>query len=522
MDTDSASARVLTMHRESLTRCERRGSAGPINGPTSSHPLVVDDIYSEHGGEAVPQEEKNDYDAVTSLSLKDKINLLHIGLCTFFPEATVSAFQGLTPVLLTILIEDQQHAGTLSSCTAGLGAFIALFATPIMTQLMDMYGRRVFAIVSSLKSVAIATPMVAAGIIAYQNDGGKYGEKLTGGALSSFKACVVVWFIAVFFKSATFSSQGVVVIGDLFRSAHHRSIGIGVYQASRTAAVMASLIGSHLPLMTACIAILTLAVVGVIYNFLFFPDTMHLLKKAEIAEDRASMVRREEGASGTTQVDAAPTPRQIDFFVSPIRGLRAIVHDRPALVALVIMYCFVFSEIMAGDVMGFYLAKKLKFRPTDLSSVAIEMTSIQVFTSIALVPFAGRFFACHTLATASSIMIAASLVLIAIAEAKFVVFIAMAPCALAIIALPSLVAVVTRKAVSPEQVAQVMNSVMALNFALSGAGGVIGGVLFALLTTPLLFLTFIFAASVTIPMFGLSIYLRVLLRREAKRDMHHV
>ena len=477
------------------------------------------------------------YDDITPMTREEKIKLFHIGFASFLPSAAVAAFGGLTPTLLTILVGGEQEAGTLSSCCAGGGALIALFATPIMSQLMDMYGRRVFAIVTALKSLAVALPMVAAGIIVHQNDGGMYGEVLTGGSLTAFKACVGLWFIATFFKTSTFSSQGVVAVGDLFNNAHHRAIGIGVYQACMTAGSFATLLGASLPLLSGSIAIVSIAVLGVIYNALFFPETC----VPAASEDRSALLPRQSSSTtrrcfyaeveGDVQkqqtktlegppqqvTDGAGTsykPRRIQVCVSPIRGLKIVREDPPAFVALLIICCFVFSEITAGDVLGFYLSKRLEFGPKDLSIMNIEVTIIQIVSSMLLVPVIGRFFTCSTLATFSSLLIAGSLVLIAIANAKFVVFIAMAPCALAIIAMPALVAVITRKAVTPEQVSLVMNSVMAINFALSAGGGVGGGILFSLLPPTVLFLTFIIAAAFTIPMFGMSVYLRVLLRRE--------
>ena len=44
-----------------------------------------------------------------------------------------------------------------------------------------------------------------------------------------------------------------------------------------------------------------------------------------------------------------------------------------------------------------------------------------------------------------------------------------------------------------------------------------GGILFGLLPESLLFLTFIFSGAFALPMFVLSIYLRVLLLREEKK-----
>eukprot|EP00658_Telonema_sp_P-2_P076708 TRINITY_DN6769_c0_g1_i1.p1 TRINITY_DN6769_c0_g1~~TRINITY_DN6769_c0_g1_i1.p1 ORF type:complete len:178 (-),score=30.75 TRINITY_DN6769_c0_g1_i1:315-848(-) len=169
--------------------------------------------------------------------------------------------------------------------------------------------------------------------------------------------------------------------------------------------------------------------------------------------------------------------------------------------------------------MGFYLTKKLVFTPQDLSIISLEMMSIQIVTSLVLVPIVGRYLSCSTLATISSLLIASSLVLIAIAHEKFVVFIAMAPSAFAIVAMPALVAVITRKANTSQQVSLVMNSVMAINFALSASGGIGGGLLFSLLPPHLLFLTFIVAAAFTLPMFFLSFYLRVLLRREEEAEL---
>ena len=44
--------------------------------------------------------------------------------------------------LLTISVGNAQHAGT-----AGMGALVALVATLVMSQLLDVYGRRLFSVV---------------------------------------------------------------------------------------------------------------------------------------------------------------------------------------------------------------------------------------------------------------------------------------------------------------------------------------------------------------------------------------
>ena len=208
---------------------------------------------------------------------------------------------------------------------------------------------------------------------------------------------------------------------------------------------------------------------------------------------------------------------RLQLCVSPARGLSEIRKDKPAFVALLVICTYVFSEITAGDVMSFYLVKRLKFAPKDLSYTSMESTAIQVVACSVVVPIIGRFCSCPTVSIVGSIFVATSLALIAMAKEPLLVFIAMGPSALSIICMPALVAVITRKAVSSEQVSLVVNTVMVLSFALSAFAGVGGGILFGLLPESLLFLTFIFSGAFALPMFVLSIYLRVLLLREEKK-----
>ena len=431
------------------------------------------------------------------------------------------------------MIGDVQHAGTLSSCCSGGAAVIALFATPIMSQLMDMYGRRVFAIVSSVKSVAIAAPMVVGGVIVHQNDGGRYGEDLTGNPLTAFKVCVGVWFFFTLAKASTYSSQGYVAIGDIFDNAHHRAVAVGVYTLSTPVAGFATYIGSYLPLMTTCIVAASIAVLGVLYNLLFFPETCDLSAyspeaittpltnqaEAPISSRRCFYPELEGSDRVVTAFPAPSRLSRLQLCVSPARGINMIRKDTSAFVATLIACAYFFSAVISGNTMNFYLAKRLHFAPNELSFVGTVSIVTQIVTYILVNPIVGRYLSCPTTSIIGSIFVACSLVLIGVAQSPLLVYFGVAIGGLGCICFPALVAVIIRKVVAPEQVSLVVNTIMALNFAISALGDVIGGTLFSLLPESLLFLTFLISGAFAIPMFVLSIYLRMLLLQEERERL---
>eukprot|EP00744_Colponema_vietnamica_P009974 GILI01014136.1.p1 GENE.GILI01014136.1~~GILI01014136.1.p1 ORF type:complete len:151 (+),score=27.32 GILI01014136.1:64-453(+) len=105
------------------------------------------------------------------------------------------------------------------------------------------------------------------------------------------------------------------------------------------------------------------------------------------------------------------------------------------------------------------------------------------------------------------------------ANSKVLVYAVYAPCiGITSIMNPSLAAIITKNAKTPEDVSLSMSTVMAVVAVLQAAASFLAALIFRALPEDKLYITFIISATFAVPMFILSLYLRHVIKREEEEE----
>ena len=215
----------------------------------------------------------------------------------------------------------------------------------------------------------------------------------------------------------------------------------------------------------------------------------------------------------------ANNDRRVRILVSPFKGFAMMRQSRSAMVALAVLFTCLMAEISASDTLVFYLSITLNFGPDEVSYLQIEKAALSLVICAVIGPVLTRYMSCARQCMLCAVFIAAALVVLASANSKMLIFAAYVPCiSMGSIMIPSVAAVITKGASTPEEVSLSMGTVMSLVALLQAGGSFFAALVFKTLSKDTLWITFVISAAFTVPMFILSIYLEIVCLREAAAE----
>ena len=145
--------------------------------------------------------------------------------------APTVVFAAMAPYIYGILVGDLQTAGTVSSVAAGVSMMLQVLVTPVLAQVMDLYGRKKLAVFSCVRSLMVCLPLLVAGIVIHegQKDStetpddesdvkARLGGYLPAKTKTFVHAMFVVYWALSLVASATNSSHALVAIADVCKS----------------------------------------------------------------------------------------------------------------------------------------------------------------------------------------------------------------------------------------------------------------------------------------------------------------
>eukprot|EP00742_Colponemidia_sp_Colp-10_P009062 GILJ01009854.1.p1 GENE.GILJ01009854.1~~GILJ01009854.1.p1 ORF type:complete len:567 (+),score=105.01 GILJ01009854.1:1-1701(+) len=486
-------------------------------------------------------------------------------------------FGAITPYIYGFLVGDLQTAGTVSSVATGISMILQMLFTPIAAQIMDLYGRKKLAIFTTAKSLVLIIPLLIAGIIINSGkvpDGAdatdaKIGAYLDGSNKRFVQFLFGAYWLLSLFSSATSTSQSIVAIGDVCQTQKARVAGIGMYAGFANLLAAFAVTGAQLSLMLCSIIALVVAAISVAFSLFLMPETINITGSSEAQQpmketvavaipegtsmsnralssaERRSFYPSQRRARGGEEASSLVAPnsstpsytinssslqapqsapeyntnRRIAVCANPFAGFTLLKKSRSSHIALWVLFSFLMAEISASDTLVYYLSLKLDFGPSDISYIQIESAVLAVFFCGIAGPFVARYVSCAHLSMMCSVAVVAALLVLAMANTKILIYAAFVPCiSITSIQTPSLAAIITKNAITPEDVSLSMSTVMAVVAVLQAGASFLAALVFRALPQDKLYITFIISATFAIPMFFLSIYLGHVIKKEKEEE----